>query len=273
MSYDPTFYGGAAPYYLPGRPPYSSSLFDVVARELQWDGTGHLLDVGCGPGVLAVLFAQGFDRVIGLDPDPAMLDEARRHAANRGVTNVSWVQAVAEDGPSLGLPALRAATFGQSFHWTDRDVVSEAIYDLLVPGGAIVLIAPDIDAGPAPQGPGDPPIPHDEINEIIRRYLGPERRAGRGLAKLQPERYEDALKRTRFGAPRVLHTPGQADLVRDVDGVIAGYLSMSYAAPHLFGARLDDFVGELGDLLSTRTPTGKFWDWPGDTAVLIGLKP
>ena len=61
--------------------------------------------------------------------------------------------------------------------------------------------------------------------------------------------------------------------MRDVDGVISGYLSMSYAAPHLFGDRLDDFVGELRDLLSTRTTTGKFWDWPGDTAVLIGIKP
>jgi hypothetical protein len=211
--------------------------------------------------------------VIGLDPDRAMLDEARRHAADRGVTNISWVNALAEDIPALGLPPMRAVTFGQSFHWTNQLVVAEAVYDLLLPGGAIVLIAPDIEAGPAPQGPGDPPIPHDEINEMIRRYLGPERRAGQGVAKPQADRYEDALKRSRFGAPRVVHAPAEPDIVRDINGVISGYLSMSYCAPHLFGDRLDEFVGELRDLLSARTTTGKFWDWPGDTSIIIGVKP
>ena len=184
--------------------------------------------------------------MIGLDPDQGMLDEARRHAVDRGVTNISWVKAVAEDIPALGLPPMRAVTFGQSFHWTNREVVAEAVYDLLLPGGAIVLIAPDIDAGPVPPGPGDPPIPHDEINEVIRRYLGPERRAGQGVghAAARPLRGRAEANPVRL-RHAVLHAPAEPDIVRDIDGVISGYLSMSYAAPHLFGDRLDDFVGEL----------------------------
>ncbi|MDQ1375419.1 MAG: hypothetical protein QOJ09_2757, partial [Actinomycetota bacterium] len=52
VEYDPTIYLGSASHYLRGRPPYSQELGTVLGRELQLDGTGTLLDVGCGPGVL-----------------------------------------------------------------------------------------------------------------------------------------------------------------------------------------------------------------------------
>ena len=55
--------------------------------------------------------------------------------------------------------------------------------------------------------------------------------------------------------------------------MISGYLSMSYATPHLFGDQLDGFVMDLRRLLAARTQTGRFWDWPGDTAALIARKP
>jgi SAM-dependent methyltransferase len=273
VGYDPTSYLGCAPYYLQGRPPYSDLVLDVLTRELHLDGSGQLLDVGCGPGVLAVELAGGFARVTGLDPDPAMLEEARRHAAQRGVTNAEWITARAEDIPRLHLGPLRVATFGQSFHWTDREVVADGIFELLEPGGAIVLITHDIDAGPAPEGPGHPPIPDEEIQAIIRRYLGPARLSGQGLSNPPVDRYEDALARTRFGVPRTVHAPGRVDVVRDVEGVIAGYLSMSYAAPHLFGERLGAFVDDVRAVLRAHTTTGRFWDWPGDTALLIAVKP
>jgi hypothetical protein len=54
--------------------------------------------------------------------------------------------------------------------------------------------------------------------------------------------------------------------------VISGYLSMSYASPHLFGDDLDAFVNDLRALLEARTATGWFSDWPGDTAALIATK-
>jgi hypothetical protein len=55
--------------------------------------------------------------------------------------------------------------------------------------------------------------------------------------------------------------------------VISGYLSMSYAAPHRFGDRLGNFVEAMRALLGDRTTTGQFWDWPGDTAIIIAMKP
>jgi hypothetical protein len=48
---------------------------------------------------------------------------------------------------------------------------------------------------------------------------------------------------------------------------------MSFAAPHLFGDRLDLFVAEAGQALAESSPSGLFWDWPGDTEIVIAGKP
>ena len=273
VPYDPTIYRGSARYYALGRPPYSQELVATLTDEVGLDGTGRLLDVGCGPGILTVELAPSFTDAIGLDPDAGMLAEGEHRAREAGLDNIRWVKAVAEAIPSLDLAPCRLVTFGQSFQWTDQVPVAEAVYDILEPGGALALVVNTVEGRPEPEGPGYPPIPHDDIREIIRRYLGPRRRAGQGYRPDTYERYEDALRRTRFGAPRVVFAPGRPDVVRDVDGVLAGYLSMSFASPHLFGDRLGAFEADVRTLLTERSPTGLFWDWPGDTEILVAHKP
>jgi hypothetical protein len=54
--------------------------------------------------------------------------------------------------------------------------------------------------------------------------------------------------------------------------VLAGYFSFSFSAPHLFGDRVDDFAADVRELLALRSPSGRFWDWPGDTGVVIGRR-
>ena len=100
MPYDPTIYLGAAVHYRYGRPAYSPELEALLAREASLDGTGRLLDGGCGPGVLTVRLAPLFQQATGLDPDADMLAEGRRAAAQNGVTNIEWVHALAEDLPA-----------------------------------------------------------------------------------------------------------------------------------------------------------------------------
>ena len=48
VSYDPTLFEGAAAHYRYGRPPYSPQLEAVLTEELELDGSGRLLDGGCG---------------------------------------------------------------------------------------------------------------------------------------------------------------------------------------------------------------------------------
>jgi SAM-dependent methyltransferase len=154
VSYDPTIYQGAAAHYGRGRPAYSPRLEAVLSEELDLDGSGRLLDGGCGPGILTVRLAPLFEEAVGLDPDPAMLAEGRRAAQARGITNIRWVQALAEDLPGAAPGPYRAVTFGQSFHWTDGARVAEAVYDMLAPGGALALIVHTVERRPAPPSPG-----------------------------------------------------------------------------------------------------------------------
>jgi SAM-dependent methyltransferase len=271
--YDPTIYRGSAAYYAKGRPPYSPALASTFAAEVGLDGPGRLLDVGCGPGTITIELADRFEEAIGLDPDPDMLAVAADRAVAAGITNVRWVQALAEDIPTLELGMFRLVTFGQSFHWTDRERVAEAVFEILEPGGALALIVHAHEGRPQPPGPGYPPIPHDAIRALIDGYLGPRRRAGQGYASQQADRFEDALARTRFGRPRSIFCPGRADIVQDIDGVLANYLSMSFAAPHLFGERRAQFEADMRAELAARSPSGFFWDWPGDTEILLAYKP
>jgi hypothetical protein len=80
------------------------------------------------------------------------------------------------------------------------------------------------------------------------------------------------LARTRFGAGHSVFTPGIPDLARDSERVLSGYFSMSSSAPHLFGDRVEDFAAEVRELLTLRSPERIFWDWPGDTEVILARK-
>jgi SAM-dependent methyltransferase len=273
VPYDETIYLGSAAHYRAGRPAYSPQLEAVLTEELGLDGSGRLLDAGCGPGILTFRLAHLFEEVVGLDPDPDMLAEGRRVAAELAIENVHWVRALAEDLPGGAPGPYRTVTFGTSFHWTDENRVAEFVYDLLEPGGALALIVHTVEGRPVPLGPGKPPIPHAEIATLVQTYVGSRKRVGQGFAPDRNHRFEDVLVRTRFGEPEQIFAPGSPDLVRDTDSVVAGTFSLAVSAPHLFGDRVGEFERELRELLAAHSPDGLFWDWPGDTEVVLARKP
>jgi hypothetical protein len=137
----------------------------------------------------------------------------------------------------------------------------------------LALIVHTVEGRPAPPSPGPPPIPHAEIKALVEKFLGSTQRAGQGTAAVRTHRFEDVLVRSRFGTPRVIFAPGIPDLLRDSESVLSGYFSLSSSAPHLFGDRVEDFASEVRELLTSRSPERIFWDWPGDTEVILGRKP
>src|SRR3954469_6029786 len=137
--WDPTLYQGSAAYYASGRLPYPPELASALREALSLDGTGRLLDAGCGPGPIALLLAPLFGEVVGVDPDPGMIAEARAGAVRLGVPNARWVRMTAESLPG-GLGTFRAATLAQSFHWMDRAAVASVVHGMLEADGHWVHI-------------------------------------------------------------------------------------------------------------------------------------
>jgi len=273
-AFDPQAFEGTAEYYAVGRPPYSAQLADTLARELSLDGTGRLLDVGCGPGVLELDLARLFEHVAAVDPEVGMLQVGERRCQQAGIANVRWLQGTAEDIAVLNTGPWRVVTFGQSFHRVRQFEVAESVHDQLLPAGSLVLISHNADDGRTrPTNPGYPEIPHAAVRELILDYLGDGTRQylamwDEGL----PERFQETLSKTRFGGSRTVYAPGRPDLIADIDAVVANVFSLSYAAPRWFGSRRADFESDLRHLLHEHSPDGLFWDWPGDTELVIATK-
>ena len=258
-AWDETVFEGTAAYYRQGRKPYSPALADSLAEYLHLNGLGRLLDVGCGPGTVALFFAPLFERAIGLDPDPGMLAEAQRVASEDQITNASWVQMRAEDLPgSLG--TFRVISFAQSFHWMDRPRVASAVRDMLDDSGVVVQV--DLwhtnPPGQMPPSGPYPPIPEAAIDELRRRWLGPDRRAGRGFRNTSPDGEDAVFQAGGFAPEELVVVPDERVLQRSVEDVVAWVLSTSSTAPHLFDDRLDDFVRDLRGLLFGVSPEGRF---------------
>lgn len=261
--WDQSLFAGAAEYYEQGRLPYAPGLADAIARSLALDGQGRLLDVGCGPGVVALRLAPLFEAVVGLDPDPEMLDHASRAAARLGIGNASWVCQRAEALPA-GLGSFRAVTFAASFHWMDRPAVASAVATMLDSGGAVVQVdapgyRPEELAAEARQGSLPFPPPPDEALDRLRRdYLGPDRRAGQGIRNTSPAGEDQVFQQAGFLPAEIVAVPDRRAVERTADDVVALVFSNSSTAPHLLGGRRGDYERDMRQILAHASPSGRF---------------
>ena len=269
--WDPMLYEGSAPYYRRGRLPYSPHLARSVADAPELDGRGRLIDVGTGPGIVALKLSPFFEDVVGIDADVAMVGEAERESRERGVLNVTWHNLRGEELPA-GLGSFRVATFAQSFHWMKRELVAPIVRDMLDPGrGRLVLVnaytVHGVEDGHALEHPSPP---SDAITELVERYLGTVRRAGRGtLPDGTPWDEEHVLEEAGFSGPQVVTVPDDRVITRSRDDVIASVFAVSRSAPHLFGDRLGRFEVELRSLLTDASPSGLFSEQTGENQLRI----
>jgi len=230
--------------------------------------------VGCGPGIVALVLADLFVEVVGVDPDPGMIAEASHVAKLREVTNATWVQRRAEELPA-GLGVFRYAIFAQSFHWMERQRVARLVFDMLEPGGAFVHLSTDVADTPHGEVPlAHPEPPEDQIDALRRHYLGAVRRAGQGYLRFgTPSGERDVLQEAGFEPAEAVQVPGRAVVERTEDDVVAGVFANSGTAPHLFGDRLVDFERDLRTLLATASPTGQFSQRTRDCELLFYRRP
>jgi SAM-dependent methyltransferase len=260
--WDETLFAGSAPFYVKGRMPYAEGLADAMAEALHLDGHGRLLDVGCGPGVVTLRLAHLYDEVVGLDPDPDMIKEARNQSKELGVTNAKWVCMRAED-LSEELGAFRTVTFAASFHWMDRPKVAALVKNLLAHGGAAVQVdAPSYRAdalAQASKGDLPHPLPPDAaVADLRTRYLGQDLRAGQGIRNSSPDGEDVVFQRAGYRPMRRVIVPDGRVLTRTIDDLVAQRFSSSPTAPHLFGNGLESFESDLREVLEDASPSGLF---------------
>jgi ubiquinone/menaquinone biosynthesis C-methylase UbiE len=127
----------AAKYYLSGRPSYSSLLIHRVAEVCALNSTHKILDLGSGPGQLAMAFAPLVSEVTAVDPEPEMLEIGKKNASS-GDFKIKFVQGSSYDlGPQFG--RFQAATIGRAFHWMDRATTLKLLDAMIEREGAVVV--------------------------------------------------------------------------------------------------------------------------------------
>lgn len=137
IPFEPHRFETAAPHYLSGRPAYAPRLIARVAERCGLGATDRVLDLGCGPGQLAVAFAAHAGEVVAVDPEPEMLRVAANAAADAGV-RVSFVTGSSYDlDASLG--RFRLVTIGRAFHWMDRVETLRRLHGMIASDGALAL--------------------------------------------------------------------------------------------------------------------------------------
>jgi SAM-dependent methyltransferase len=121
------------------RPPYPPVFFREVAERLVLTKRQALIDLGAGPAVLALGFADYVGRVVAVDPEPSML-AAAREAVKRAGQEVMLVQSRAEDLPD-DVGCFDVVSIGRALHWFDDSALGPLFERLVAPGGVVAVCA------------------------------------------------------------------------------------------------------------------------------------
>jgi SAM-dependent methyltransferase len=99
------------------------------------------MDLGCGPGLLAIPFAKAGMQVMAIDPEPDMLEVALSGAAQTGV------RLDVRLGSSFDLPAgtepFDLVVIGRAFHWMDGAATLRALDARVAGCGALAFFDDD----------------------------------------------------------------------------------------------------------------------------------
>jgi ubiquinone/menaquinone biosynthesis C-methylase UbiE len=111
----------------------------LIVERYGLGGGVRALDLGCGPGTIAIPLSHSATEVIAVDLDAEMIVEGQRIAALRGRQNIQWLRSRAED-ISVAIGPIRVTTIGQAFHWMSRDEVLQRLALLIANGGGLALV-------------------------------------------------------------------------------------------------------------------------------------
>jgi ubiquinone/menaquinone biosynthesis C-methylase UbiE len=182
------------------------------------------LDVACGPGSVVCAFARRVRRAVGLDATEAMLAEARRLAAERGLENVAW-----HLGDVYALPfadgAFDIVSCRFAFHHLEEPAKALAqMIRVCRPGGRIVLCDAVASDDPAKAAAFNRMERHRDPSTVEFRPLGSLQGLFRdvGLPEPQLSFFQVPAERERLVAVAFPANDDRALLRAMIDAGVAG---------------------------------------------------
>ena len=234
----------AAKHYLSGRPAYASLLIHRVVELCGLNATHRILDLGCGPGQLAMAFAPFVGEVVALDPEPEMLIVARQNTSS-AYPNIQFIQGGSGD-LGLELGRFQAVTIGRAFHWMNRAETLKVLDGMIEPEGAVALF-----------GDSHPEVPdnawHTPYRQLIERYAEGDTEKAR---RFSPEwlKHEAILLDSPFDQIERISVLERR--CTPVDRLTNRALSFSSTSPERLGDKVGVLANEIQELLTPYATDG-----------------
>lgn len=220
------------------REPYPPEFFALIAERLGLAGSEALIDLGTGPGVLALGFAASVGSILGVDPEPGMLAEARAAAVAAGVA-LPLIHGRTEDLPA-DIGTFDIVTIGRALHWMDRPATLAVLDRILAPTGVILICGARTDRGAA--NPWQEPL-----EQLINSWV-PDAAPGRHWV------YEGWFDETPFAADGAVESPFTRPVTPEA--LFQRILTRSVTSAAVLGARVDACREEMMDVLAPYFPDG-----------------
>ncbi|MBI5557615.1 MAG: class I SAM-dependent methyltransferase [Deltaproteobacteria bacterium] len=121
---------------------YAGKFLRLMKPKPHW----RVLDIGCGPGTLALPLAGQVQSVTAIDFSTAMLDELKKRAAQQKITNITAIQASwTDDWRALSIPLHEAVISSRSLSVFDLKSALEKMNDW---ASEKICIADRVGSGP-----------------------------------------------------------------------------------------------------------------------------
>ncbi len=203
---------GKASSYDRARPTPPPALLDLLTQLIHLPHPALVVDVGSGTGLSTAIWGERAQRVIGIEPNADMREEAVRKVEDHPyAAHIEYREGLAHQ---TGLPdgCADIVTAAQSFHWMEPTSTLAEIARILRPGG--LFTAYDYDW---------PPTLHWELDQLAQEVgkrlveLVRERGLAQNLKMWSKDRHLDCMRESahfRFTREVLLHSIEQGDAAR-----------------------------------------------------------
>jgi SAM-dependent methyltransferase len=234
------------------RPPYPPDFFRAVSSRLGFGRQHRLIDLGTGPGLLALGFAPYVGGIVGVDPEPAMLAAARQ-AARRAGQDFRLIEGKAEALPT-DIGQFDVITIGRALHWMEPRATADLFDRLVAPGGVLLICSSNSAA--------------DGRNDWHREYRK-ARDDWSGIAEgvIYDRRIAAVLAGTRFGIGETIAVESSHEV--RVAELAQRMLTFSSSSPAVLADKVDAMLGDVEQRLLPFSDGGRLREIVVSTAQVV----